>query len=281
MSNRTFDATYTEEEFLSRVRTDFNRRAPVYNDGVNGAMHIDLIRSMLHFHPPSYPVLDIACGTGLLAAELDRGGEGVTGVDLTPSMLEKARVMSPKGRFVEGRAEKLPLSDEAFGSAYVCAALVYFTDVNQALAEGWRVLKKGGFLAYQGVTLDSYVAGVALEAALVDTMGEERGYKVFKLPHGITNTYEANVQLMEKAGFVDVTMEKVTVLSDLTVGDVEEWWDRLSHNAMTPLHTLPVEDAKKVQKRFVELLEARRKPDNTIQETVTSWYVKGTKPGSS
>lgn len=282
MSSVTFDATYTEEEFLSRVRSDFTRRAPVYNDGVNGAMHVDLVRSLLHFHPPSYPVLDIACGTGLVIAELGRSGEGATGIDLTPGMLEVARALSPKGTFVEGRAEKLPFPDEAFGSAYICAALVYFTDVDKALREAWRVLKEGGSLAYQAVTLDSYVAGVALETALVDTLGEERGYKLFKLPHGITNTYEANVQLMEKAGFVDVTMEKVTVLSDLTVSGAEDWWDRFSTNAMTwPVHTLPEKDVNEVQKRFIELLEAQRRPDNTIQESVTSWYVKGTKPVNS
>lgn len=282
MANITFDESYSEEDYLSQMRSDFTLRAPLYNSGSNGAMHLDLVRKLLHYHPPSYPVLDIACGTGLLAAELGREGEGVTGIDLTAGMLEQARIASPKATFVEGRAEKLPFADGTFGSAYICSALVYFPDTDAALSEGFRVLKQGGHLAYQAVTLDSYVVGVAIEKALDDVLGKERGSKTWRLPHDITDTREANVRLLEKAGFVDVTMEKVTVVSDMEVGEVEAWWDRFRRNAlMRPLMRLAEEELVKVRKRFVEIMESYRKADNNIEERVSSWYVKGIKPPRS
>lgn len=282
MASITFDESYTKDEYLSTIQEDFTRRAPDYDSGPNGAMHVDLIQSLLFYHPPSYPVLDIACGTGLLAAELGEQGEGVTGIDLTDSMLNQARMRSPKGAFVQGRAEHLPFPDCTFGSAYICAALVYFTDVDAALKEAHRVLREGGHVAYQAVTLDSYVIGVSTAQALRDVFGKERAEKIWKLPHDITDTREANIRLLERAGFVDVTMHKVTVLSDIEVRDVEDWYDRLGRNALAkPATRLPKDDAEKVRKRFVEIIETKRKADGNIQERVTSWYVKGVKPQSS
>lgn len=277
MAGVIFDADYTQDDFRAQVQLDFNIRAPTYDLGPNGAMHVDLVRSLLTFHPPLYPVLDIACGTGLLSEELGQQGEGVTGIDLTAGMLDQARERSPKGTFVQGRSEDLPFADSSFGSAYICAALVYFTNVDKALREAYRVLKDGGHVAYQAVTLDSYVVGVALQQALREVLGRERADRTWKLPHDITDTRQANIELLERAGFVEVTMEKVTVLSDIDVNERQSW-DRLSRNALLrPITRVQGEEMKRLQERFVQILEGRRKPDNMVQEVVTSWYVKGIK----
>lgn len=281
MAGVTFDDDYTQDDYQGQIQLDFSLRAATYDQGPNGAMHVDLVQTLLSHYPAQYPVLDIACGTGLLAAALGRSGEGVTGVDLTAEMLSQARASSPRGTFVEGRAEALPFADGTFGSAYICAALVYLTDVDAALRETHRVLRGGGHVAYQAVTLDSYVVGVVLQQALRDVLGTERADRTWRLPHALTDTEEANVGLLERAGFEEVQAEKVTVWSDLEVGEIEERWERLGRNALLrPIMRVKGEERDRLRERFVQLLEARRREDGTVQEMVTSWYVKGVKRGA-
>lgn len=191
--------------------------------------------------------------------------------------------MAPRATFLTGRAEKLPLSDGQFGCVYICAALVYFTNVRGVMGEAWRVLQEGGFIAYQAVTLDSYVMGIALQSALVEVLGKEGGLKVFCLPHAITDTKEANEKLLVEAGFVDVRMEKVTVLSELTVEEAQRNWETMveqsDRNALTMrVGMLPQQTLEKVRAAYIAFIERRRNAGNVIQESVSSWYVRGTKP---
>lgn len=204
-------------------------------------------------------------------------------MDLTPAMLEQARKIAPLATFLTGRAERLPLPDRQFGCVYICAALVYFTDVPGVMGEAWRVLKEGGFIAYQAVTLDSYVMGIGLQNALVEVLGREEGLKVFCLPHAITDTKEANEKLLVEAGFDDVRIERVTVLSEMTVEEVQRGWEgmvgRNDRNALTMrIGMLPQETLQKVRAAYIGFMERRRNAGNVILESVSSWYVRGTKP---
>ena len=60
-------------------------------------------------------VLDVATGTGLVAAELARRGFRVTGLDQSPEMLAFARRrLAGRAELVEGSAESLPFADGTF-----------------------------------------------------------------------------------------------------------------------------------------------------------------------
>jgi SAM-dependent methyltransferase len=63
-------------------------------------------------------VLDVACGTGNAAIPAARAGARVTGLDITPSLLEGGREKAAKAGvevdFVEGDAEDLPFDDGTF-----------------------------------------------------------------------------------------------------------------------------------------------------------------------
>jgi SAM-dependent methyltransferase len=99
---------------------------------------------------PDQHVLDVACGTGVLAREIAaRLGERVhiTGVDASPGMLAVAREIAPSVDWRQGAAEELPFPDRSFDIVVSQFGLMFFTDRSQALREMMRVLTSGGRLA--------------------------------------------------------------------------------------------------------------------------------------
>ena len=97
---------------------------------------------------PGGHVLDVATGTGLVAAELRRRGFAVTGVDQSSEMLGRARRrFGHSVALVEASAEALPFQDGAFDHVTFTYLLRYVEDPAATLAELSRVLRPGGVLA--------------------------------------------------------------------------------------------------------------------------------------
>jgi demethylmenaquinone methyltransferase/2-methoxy-6-polyprenyl-1,4-benzoquinol methylase len=93
-------------------------------------------------------VLDVATGTGLVAAELLGRGFEVTGVDRSPDMLAHARErFGPRIELVETSAEDLPFGDESFDHLTVTYLLRYVDDPAATLVELARVVRPGGVVA--------------------------------------------------------------------------------------------------------------------------------------
>ena len=93
-------------------------------------------------------VLDVATGTGLVAAELLRRGFTVTGLDQSPGMLARARErFGPRIELVEGSAESLPFAEASFDHLTVTYLLRYVDDPAATLAELARVVRSGGVVA--------------------------------------------------------------------------------------------------------------------------------------
>jgi demethylmenaquinone methyltransferase / 2-methoxy-6-polyprenyl-1,4-benzoquinol methylase len=93
-------------------------------------------------------VLDVATGTGLVAAELARRGFRVTGFDQSPEMLAFARRrLAGRAELVEGSAESLPFADGTFDHLTVTYLLRYVDDPGATLTELARVVSAGGTVA--------------------------------------------------------------------------------------------------------------------------------------
>jgi SAM-dependent methyltransferase len=95
-------------------------------------------------------VLDVGCGTGVLAREALRrvGQKGqVVGLDLNEGMLAVAARAEPKIRWRQGDAASLPFDDASFDVVVSQFALMYFPDRVASLSQMWRTLAPGGRLA--------------------------------------------------------------------------------------------------------------------------------------
>ena len=104
-------------------------------------------------------VLDVACGTGVVALTAARVGADVTGLDLTPELIERAcahaallgassRTVPLALRFEVGDVEQLPYADAAFDVVLSQYGHMFAPRPDVAIREMLRVLKPGGTLAF-------------------------------------------------------------------------------------------------------------------------------------
>jgi SAM-dependent methyltransferase len=97
---------------------------------------------------PGEAVLDVACGTGNAALPAARAGARVTGLDLTPELLERARVLAAAEdldvTFVEGDAEALPFADAAFDAVLSTFGAMFAPRQDVVARELVRVTRPGG-----------------------------------------------------------------------------------------------------------------------------------------
>jgi len=97
-------------------------------------------------------VLDVGCGTGVVAVTAARLGARVTGLDLTPALLERARenarIAGVEVDWREGDAEFLPFQDAAFDVVLSQFGHMFAPRPEVAIAEMLRVLKPGGTIAF-------------------------------------------------------------------------------------------------------------------------------------
>lgn len=107
-------------------------------------------------------VVDIGCGTGILAARIadELKPDLVYGIDMSPGMLAKAGRRNATVQWRNEPAEQLGLADESV-DAVVTTTAFHFFNQPAALAEFHRVLKPGGLLAISALNLSSRLAAPA------------------------------------------------------------------------------------------------------------------------
>jgi SAM-dependent methyltransferase len=110
---------------------------------------------------PGQRVLDIGCGSGLLARTLLAQGYAVAGVDASPAMIELARAQAPGGDFQAialptrrrpGEDGALPGADAIVSTGHVLNYVGSRDDIALALAELAAALRPGGLLAVDLMT---------------------------------------------------------------------------------------------------------------------------------
>jgi ubiquinone/menaquinone biosynthesis C-methylase UbiE len=103
-------------------------------------------------------ILDAGCGTGQTAAYLyEQYGAKITGLELNPIMIEKAKNRFLKSQLriqlIQGSIEDIPLEDHSFDFV-LSESVLAFVNKPKALSEFYRVLKKGGRLIANEMTIN-------------------------------------------------------------------------------------------------------------------------------
>ncbi|HEX4930032.1 MAG TPA: methyltransferase domain-containing protein [Gaiellaceae bacterium] len=115
---------------------------------------------------PGEQVLDLGSGAGtdsLIAAQMVGEQGRVTGIDMTPEMLAKARAAAAEMGtanvdFVESEAERLPFPDESFDVVISNGVIDLVPDKDAVFAELFRVLVPGGRIQIADVTIQNPVS---------------------------------------------------------------------------------------------------------------------------
>jgi SAM-dependent methyltransferase len=143
-----------------------------------------LISELARF-APGQRVLDVACGTGVLAcAAAERVGPdgAVTGPDPNDDMLAVARSKSGRVEWRNGRAESLPFADASFDRVASQFGLMFFEDKPAGLREMMRVLRTGGRLAIAVCDALDHSPGYAVLAELLQRLFGPAVADAFRVP---------------------------------------------------------------------------------------------------
>ncbi len=152
-------------------------RYDVMNDVMSGGLHRVWKDVLVGMVKPSrsapFRHLDVAGGTGDVARRVARAGGPLTEVtvlDINPDMLRVGRDRLAEGardfRYVAGNAESLPLPPGRFDGYTIAFGIRNVPRIPLALAEAYRVLKRGGHF-------------LCLEFSAVDVPGLDRLYEAF------------------------------------------------------------------------------------------------------
>jgi len=111
-------------------------------------------------------VLDVGCGTGNVAISAARRDAHVTGLDITPDMLENGRENAAiagldRIDWQEGDATDLPFEDDTFDVSLSCVGHMFANPPEAAASELVRVTRPGGRLAFTSWTPRSVVPAMA------------------------------------------------------------------------------------------------------------------------
>ncbi len=185
-------------------------------------------------------VLDVACGTGIVARLAARavGERGtVAGVDLNDGMLDVARAQGAAIDWLQGDAAALPLADEAFDLVLCQQGLQFFPRRGAALAEMHRVLAPGGRLALSVMRPIIHNAGWgALADALARHAGPEAG-AMMRAPFPDWDAAELR-ELVTSAGFHDVGLRIVVASARYPSPAELVRWEAASSPLAGPLSAL-------------------------------------------
>jgi SAM-dependent methyltransferase len=165
---------------------------------------------------PGDHVLDVACGTGVVArVAAEKVGErgAVDAVDLNPGMLAVARSLpASRGATVEWRqadAGALPFADQAFDAVLCQLGLQFFADRAIALREMYRVLRPGGTVVVMVWRPIERAPGFAVLAAALERHIGPDAASIMRAPFSLGDADELS-SLVVQGGFEGLDLRAST-----------------------------------------------------------------------
>ena len=197
----------------SSMMSYWDQRAPSYDSGPNAAWHARIAVALFDAVAPQRGerLLDVGCGTGLVAVQAARLGARVTGLDASPQMLSEARTKAAACgvcvSFLEGDAQTLDGFSHGSFDVITASALVPFLPDPPAALRRWRdVLCPGGRLVFHGFH-DASCCG-ALSAQAAASVGVPVDFERH------TGSARACEELLQNAGFERVSIVALPITNN-------------------------------------------------------------------
>jgi ubiquinone/menaquinone biosynthesis C-methylase UbiE len=141
--------TNKAEEHQRLILEQFTKQAIPFSQMQNHSPELLLAASEVG---PTDTVLDVACGPGLMACAFAQVAHHVTGIDLTPAMIEQAKALQKRHGLANltwriGHVLPLPFPDASFSLVFTRYSFHHFLDPKAVLAEIVRVCSPSGRVA--------------------------------------------------------------------------------------------------------------------------------------
>lgn len=151
-------------------------------------------------------VLECGAGTGLLLERMARFARSAKGIDLSPRMLEKARLRGLDVR--EASVTSIPFADESFDLTCAFKVLAHVPEIGRALAEMARVTRSGGVVLaefYNPLSMRGVVKRFGPAAKISNDTCESAVYTRYDAPWIVPRLLPARLVLETARGVRIVT----------------------------------------------------------------------------
>jgi SAM-dependent methyltransferase len=228
---------------------------------------------------PGQRVLDVACGTGILARYIASrvGPTGwVAGLDPNPGMLVVAKQLAPAIDWRQGLAESLPFPQYSFNTVVSQFGLMFFTDQSQSIREMLRVLTPGGRLAVAVWNALDHLPAYAAEVELLERTAGQEAAAALRAPFVLGNRQQLAALLVDAGvASVEITTHPGTAhfpsVRVMVEADLRGWLPVMGVFLTEEQITYILQEAEHVLKQYVN-------PDGTVVFDTSAHIVTGTKP---
>lgn len=224
-------------DHFSRIKEEFKRQAEtlsvasVFTDaGVLDQIHSAVKPTRM------MNLLDLGCGPGIVTAAIAPDVKEIVAYDLTPEMLDKAKLKCQEAglknvRFELGSAEHLPFQDESFDGVVTRLTIHHFLDPHPVMKEVVRVTRRGGKVVVADVVSSENEEEAALHNAL-ETLRDPTHVQML--------SSSAMLELMQLAGL------RITSTVTWEMKRDYDEWIRITNapERIKPLYTIMVALAK-------------------------------------
>jgi SAM-dependent methyltransferase len=195
---------------------------------------------------PGQSLLDVATGSGNVAIAAATAGASVTGLDLTPELLEVARRRAADAglevRFVEGDAEELPFENQSFDLVTSCFGVMFAPRQEHTAGELRRVARPGARIVFTAWTPEG------LNGRMFKVVGSYMPPPPPELKAPVTWGSEDHVRTLFEGAGVELAFERRTVAF---THESPESWVQYNERVLGP--TIMARAALEPQGRWDEL----------------------------
>jgi ubiquinone/menaquinone biosynthesis C-methylase UbiE len=178
--------------------------------------------------------LDVACGPGLVACAFAAVARHVTGIDITPAMLDEAKALQEREKlsnvsWMLGSGTELPFDDNSFSLVLSRYAFHHFQDPRAVLAEMARICQSGGRVC----VADVYVTSAAQDEAYnrIELLRDASHVRALHLQEYRTMFADAGVPLRQQAFYrFDVPVEKLLLATRTPASEAQQYRDAVEQD---------------------------------------------------